>query len=121
MTKEEDFHVTSDKTTRVPLMHKNDDFRFFAGDGLKMLELPYGDGDFSAAVILPDETDGLPALEARLSTEKLTRWLSSARKRKVDVFLPRYKLTSSFSLSTDAGGHGHAAGVRPRTGRTSRA
>ncbi len=110
LTKEESFHVTSDKTTRVPLMHKNDDFRLFAGDGLKVLELSYGNGDFSAAVILPDEIDGLPALEARLSTENLTRWLASVRRRKVDVFLPRYKLTSSFSLSR-AGSHGDATGV----------
>ena len=51
-------------------------------------------------MLLPDEIDGLPALEAGLTAEKLTRWLASASaKRKVDVTLPRFKLTSSFSLA----------------------
>jgi serpin B len=106
LTTEDNFQVTSDKTTRAPLMHKIDDFRFFAGDGLKVLELPYGKGEFSAAVLLPDEVDGLPDLEGRLGSENLNKWLTSAGSRKVEVFLPRYTLTSAFSLSQTLGDMG---------------
>ena len=42
-------------------MHKTDDFRFAAVDGLKALELPYGNGDLAAIVLLPDSIDGLRA------------------------------------------------------------
>ena len=81
-------------------MHKTDDFKFAAVDGLKALELPYGNGDLSTVVLLPDEIDGLAALEQKLSYESLTRWTNGLQKRKVQVFLPRFKLTSDFSLST---------------------
>ena len=81
-------------------MHKTDDFKFAAVDGLKALELPYGNGDLSTVVLLPDEIDGLSALEQKLSYESLTRWINGLQKRKVQVFLPRFKLTSDFSLST---------------------
>lgn len=99
-TQDEIFHVSSDKTTTAPLMHKTDNFKFTAVDGLKALDLPYGNGDLSTVVLLPDEIDGLAALEQKLSYESLTRWINGLQKRKVQVFLPRFKLTSDFSLST---------------------
>ena len=98
-TREEDFHVTGDKTTRVPLMHLKDDFRLGAVDGLKLLDLPYGKGDLSAIVLLPDSIDGLPALEEKLNLKNLTRWLGTLLRQKVDVFLPRFQLTSQFALN----------------------
>ncbi len=99
-TRDEAFHVSSDKTTAAPLMHKTDDFRFAAVDGLKALELPYGNGDLATIVLLPDSIDGLSALEQKLSFESLTRWTNGLQRQKVQVFLPRFKLTSEFSLST---------------------
>ena len=97
-TRDDTFHVGDGKTVTVPLMFKNDDFGYRAGDGLKVVELPYGKGDLSAVAILPDAVDGLPALEAKLTAEGLGRWLGELRRRKVQVFLPRFKLTSQFSL-----------------------
>ena len=99
-TKGEPFHVTSDKTTSAPLMHKTDDFRFAAAAGLKVLELPYGNRDLAMLVVLPDDIDGLGTLEQTLSPKTLTRWTAGLQKRKVDVFLPRFKLSSQFSLSS---------------------
>ena len=81
-------------------MHKTDDFKFAALNGMKALELPYGTGDLATVVLLPDEIDGLSALEQRLSPESITRWTNGLQKSKVRVFLPRFKLTSDFSLST---------------------
>ncbi|MGC8642371.1 MAG: serpin family protein, partial [Isosphaeraceae bacterium] len=98
-TREEDFHVTSDKTTRAPLMHQKDDFRLGVVAGLKVLDLPYGKGDLSAIVVLPDEIDGLPALEQKLNLKNLSGWLSTLRRQQVDVYLPRFQLTSQFQLN----------------------
>jgi serpin B len=97
-TKDDTFHVTSRKSTRVPLMFKRDDLRFWSGDGLKALELPYGKGELAAVLLLPDQIDGLPALEDQLTGDTLDRWLSRLRRRTVQVFLPRFNVTSAFSL-----------------------
>jgi serine protease inhibitor len=97
-THEEPFHVSSDKTTRVPLMHKQDEFRFRAGDGLKVLELPYGKGELSSYVLLPDQIDGLPAIEAKLSLQNLDRWIGELHRQKVIVYLPKFQVTSQFSM-----------------------
>ena len=98
-TRDEPFHVTSDKTTEVPLMQKTDQFRFAAVDGLKALELPYGNGDLAMLVLLPDAIDGLGDLEAKLSLDALNRWTSGMQRRPVQVYLPRFKMTSAFSLA----------------------
>jgi serpin B len=97
-THEADFHVTSDKTTRVPMMTRTGDHRHWAGDGLQVLELPYAGDQLSMVVILPDQADGLTDLENRLNTSNLDRWLNGSRPRPVQVFLPRFKLETSFEL-----------------------
>ena len=55
-------------------------------------------GELSALFLLPEAIDGLPTLEAKLNQENLARWTSALAKRKVEVFLPRFKLSSEFSL-----------------------
>ncbi|MHB1558833.1 MAG: serpin family protein [Isosphaeraceae bacterium] len=93
------FHLSASMTTDVPLMHQQESFRYWAGDGLKILELPYGEGDLAMLVLLPDQIEGLPALEARLTADNLSRWQSGLRKQKVRVYLPRFTMTSRFELA----------------------
>jgi serpin B len=79
-------------------MHRTDDLRYWAGEGLKALELPYGKGDLVMLVLLPDEIEGLSALEATLTIDNLSRWKLRLRKQEVQVSLPRFKLNSQFQL-----------------------
>jgi serpin B len=99
MTQVSPFHISTSQKTEVPLMYQQDDFRYWEGGGLKVLELPYSEGDLAMLVLLPDETDGLPALEAKLTADNLSRWQSGLRKREVRVLLPRFKLDSQFQLA----------------------
>jgi serpin B len=99
-TKDAPFHVTTRQKFDVPMMYQESRFPFWAGESLKILELPYGTGDLSIMVLLPDEIEGLAKLEARLTDDNLTRWLSGLRREKVRVYLPRFKLTSQFQLAS---------------------
>jgi serpin B len=65
---------------------------------LQVLELPYGRGDLSMAVLLPKQVDGLRLLEEKLNRENLATWLDGLRQTSVRVFLPRFRITSDFSL-----------------------
>jgi serpin B len=112
-TKEAPFHISAHRQVDVPLMSQQDDFRYWAGDGVKVLELPYGKGDLAMLALLPDKIEGLPALEAGLTTESLSRWLSGLRKQKVQVSLPRFTLTSQFQLADVLGAMGMIRAFRP--------
>ena len=104
LTRDEDFFPAPEKKVTAPLMHRTAKFGYFEGDGLQALELPY-QGDRLAMVVLlpkrnvpPGAKDGLAALEASLSAEKVADWLGKLHRREVRVALPRFKTTAEFSL-----------------------
>jgi len=89
---------TSQGEKKAQMMHQVEELRAFAGDGLKALELPYEGGDLAMVFLLPDARDGLPALEEKLDTEALAKWLGAMYEQKVAIALPRFKVTSDFGL-----------------------
>jgi serpin B len=49
-------------------------------------------------VFLPRALDGLAAFEKGLTSERVTDWLSRLRPQKVNVTLPKFRLTREFAL-----------------------
>ena len=92
------FAVSSQRQVTVPLMHLQANFAYAETNGVQMLELPYTGQRLSMLVLLPKAVDGLQALEGTLSQPTLESWLGRLRQAKVNVFLPRFKLTARFSL-----------------------
>lgn len=91
-TKPEPFHVGGDRaTTDVPTMMRQDRFGHAQHDGYAALTIPYSGGEVQFLILLPDQADGLPALEAKLTADLLT---ASARADTKDVILhlPKFKL-----------------------------
>lgn len=99
LTKEEPFRLTADNTVPVPLMHRNGEFGYAEPADFQVLELPYMGDDLSMLVLLPRRVDGLAELEDKLTVEKLTVWTKYLRKQEMEVFLPKFKATSQFSLN----------------------
>ena len=64
-THDEDFHVSGQEKTRVPLMRQDGAFSYFKGEAFQALELPYNGKDLSMVVFLPQRLDGLPEFERR--------------------------------------------------------
>ena len=50
-------------------------------------------------ILLPKKRDGLSGLEKQLTAENLQKWSDGLQPRRVDVHLPRFKMTSQFSLA----------------------
>jgi serine protease inhibitor len=99
LTREEAFKLASGKEVKAPLMHKTSRFGYLESGALQMLELPYKGKELSMVVLLPKKVDGLGALEKGLTADKLAGWMDRLRQQKVIVTLPRFKMTSAFSLN----------------------
>jgi len=105
-TRDEPF-FTADGEVLVPLMTQKESFRYREYPQLRttdmprlmVLSMPYAGGDLSMVVLLPQERDGLPALESELSEETLKEWTDGLRKREIIVHFPRFKVESSFELN----------------------
>jgi serpin B len=93
------FHLTASESRDVPTMHHADLFRFAATDGVKLLEMFYKGRALAMTLVLPDQIDGLDAVEARLSPATLDAWLGALAADRVDIALPRFEIDPADSLA----------------------
>jgi serpin B len=94
-TRDEPFHVVEGQAVTAPMMHQEGRFPYFDGGRFQALELPYAGDDLAMVVVLPKETDGLAEVESSLSLA----WRAKLGTQRVDVALPRFKLSGEFELS----------------------
>ena len=98
-TKEAPFTLADGKKVDVAMMNQTAKFGYMETDTLQGLELPYVDNELSMIVLLPKKHDGLGKLEQSLTPERLSQWQNKLFKREVVVSIPKFKLTSQFSLA----------------------
>jgi serpin B len=98
LTRPRSFTLLNGRHVDVPMMNQTGKFRYAETEDLQILELPYVGDDLSMVILLPRATDGLGHLEKSLKRENLTTWLNDLRKREVVVSIPRFRMTSKFSL-----------------------
>lgn len=92
------FKVSLDKTVKTPMMYQKEKFGYWADKDLQVLKMPYIGEQLSMVVLLPTRTDGLSELEKNLNIENLRRWTVQLHKRKVETWLPKFKLKCDFRL-----------------------
>jgi serpin B len=93
------FLVAPGKSVTAPLMTQTARADYAETETLQILSLPYLGGLSSMLVLLPKKTDGLQQLQEDLSLENLRSWEEQLRSRKVEIFLPRFKVTQQASLN----------------------
>ncbi|XP_021726663.1 serpin-ZX-like [Chenopodium quinoa] len=104
-TKEDDFHLLSGSSVKVPFMTSKKKQFIRAFDGFKVLSLPYKQGEdkrqFSMYIFLPDAKDGLPALIQKVSSQSgfLNEHLPFEKVEVGDFRLPRFKISFGFEAS----------------------
>ncbi|GBM18216.1 Serpin B6 [Araneus ventricosus] len=85
----------------VPLMHLTSRFPYASVDNFQALELPYKGENISMLILLPNQRDGLRALENSLTPEKLAEIQRELYKTKVEVSLPKFKMEFEKELSPE--------------------
>lgn len=93
------FHLTASEMKAVPTMHREGGFRVAQKDGVTALDIPYKGGELSMVFLIPDEIEGLAAIEAALDTKKLDALMSSLRGELILLALPKFEVNPGDSLS----------------------
>ena len=99
-TRDVDFFTEDGRAVRVPMMRQDDEgawFYYLETGGLQVLQMPYAGGRLSMMILLPHDQD-IASLERTLSSEDLNQWRDSLEERRVDVYLPRFKLKANYFL-----------------------
>ncbi len=99
-TKDAPFTLADGRKIDVAMMNQTAEFGYMETETLQGLELPYVDDELSMIIFLPREIDGLGEFEEALTIENLSKWLGGLSKHEVVVSVPKFKMTSEFSLAS---------------------
>jgi serpin B len=99
-TKDSPFTLADGQKIDVATMNQKAKFGYMETDTFQALELPYVDDELSMVILLPKKLDALDEFEKKLTPENLTQWLAKIYKSEVVVFVPKFKMTSQFSLAS---------------------
>jgi len=92
------FTRTDGSQVQAPLMQVKLPTALYQGEGFQVLALPYQGDEVEMVVVLPEQHDGLAALEARVDGDTLQTWLGEATTGDVVVWLPRFEIAAGLSL-----------------------
>ena len=73
-------------------------FRYGKTADAQVVELPYASGDMSMMIVLPNDKNGLAKVEQSMNDASIATWAKSLSSAQVAVKLPKFTMTSSFSL-----------------------
>ena len=103
-TRSQAFHLADGSTPQTAMMHRTGQLamaRF--GEHARLGLLAFNGGDLSFVVVMPDDSAGLPALEAELVTGDLVTRIEQTdpvlhQDQDVEIALPRLALTAKYEL-----------------------
>jgi serine protease inhibitor len=67
--------------------------RLYVGDGVTVVDLPYGGGAYAMTIALPASAAGIDSLSAQLTEERWDAWIAGLDSADVIVTMPKFKLT----------------------------
>jgi serpin B len=102
-TKDEPFYVTSATQETVPMMHQEENLRAARTGNLTIVDLPYGQGNYSMLVVLPDTNIITSDVNDALTPSKWNDWMDILENstRKVELSMPRFKYKYKRLLNDD--------------------
>ncbi len=98
-TSDTPFSLVGGKKVTVPMMNQKAEFGYKDTGAIQILEMPYVSEELSMVILLPKKIDGIKQLEKELTSEALAGWLGGIGEREVEVYFPKFKMTSEFELS----------------------
>ncbi len=102
-TADKPFYITPDAPVNVPMMYQKENFAVIRSENATMIDLPYGQGNYTMVVMLPDEGVTLQEVAATLSPKRWNTWMQqlSYGTSEVQLSLPRFEYEYKRSLNDD--------------------
>ena len=91
-TRDAPFTTATGEKTDVPLMRVREAFGYFENSDWKVVDLPYGNGDFSFTAFLPGNREDLSAFAGSLTRQEFEAITSRIREDTVTVYMPRFEI-----------------------------
>ena len=95
------FRLSDGSEKQVPMMFREGAYPYYRGDKFEAASLPYGDGNVSMYIFLPDRDSNLDEFLGGLNAENWASWLSQFHEVRDNsmMILPRFKLEYEVKLN----------------------
>lgn len=102
-TKEEPFYITPLTSKSVPMMHQVENLKAAKENNLTIVDIPYGQGNYSMLIVLPDAELSISDLARDLSASQWNMWMKLLENNthKVELSMPRFKYKYKRLLNND--------------------
>lgn len=99
-TQDDLFYLADGTTVSTPLMsNRAAKIRYRFQDQVQVIELPYGNGQFSMLLLVPNGENNVADLMTKLSTDQLANWLEQADTLTTHLMMPKFKTEFKLNLS----------------------
>ena len=107
-TKEGDFTISPGSIVKVQMMQTDSQFNYTETDQFQLLEMPYehsSNTTVSMIILLPKDTEPT-SWDTTLDAPKLTAMENNLSHTRVEVYVPKFKMETRYSLSDSLGAMG---------------
>ena len=98
-TKDDLFTLPDESQKACQMMQLVGEFQYFENSDFQVIDLPYGDGDYSMTIFLPRFDKDVDSLIAEFDEDNWRQWLDSLDKDEVALYLPKFKLEYELNLN----------------------
>ena len=98
-TKLERFQGYTRDIKKTQMMHRSDEYDYMEGDKFAAVRIPYGNGNFSMTVVLPNADQSISDVLASLSADQLAHLSRNMDECVVDLKLPRFTTELNLGLN----------------------
>jgi serine protease inhibitor len=96
---ESDFQLSDGSNTQTTFMHQKLDVQSYSDDLLQAIELPYGEGNYSMVVMLPQYNKDVEDIIDAFSTTNWNSWLNNMiTQQGLDIYLPKFSYDYEIEL-----------------------
>ncbi len=81
------------------MVTKNARYLLYQGDDMKLIDLPYGNGQYSMTLLVPNEQHTVEEVVQELNDENVSDWLAAADTSDIELHLPKFKMAYKKELN----------------------
>ena len=100
-TRDAPFTTGTGEKTEVPMMRVRDGFGYYQNDDRQVVDLPYGNGDFSFTAFLPADSENLSDFAGSLTRPAFETVVSQLETDTVTVYMPRFEIDYDYEEIKD--------------------
>jgi serpin B len=106
MTRDRTFYLPDGSEKQHPMMSQMGQYQYLENDDFQAASLPYGEGDTSMYIFLPQEDTSLTGFLANLDVDTWESWLDQFNNREGNIVLPKFRAEYEKSLIDPLGSLG---------------